>query len=178
MMLYSYNHNDINPTLHIKMQIKTHMQKQAILCCSNSNGLITSDFGYSTQGERHYSFHADHTIWPHKRTVHLVMPKISVGSGPKNTTTSSILNCMTKSTICLHGPMSTIKLLFFKNLQISDQLFQSWRHLHSSPISSIGFIMTVVIVISFVDERKTTQWLCTWTNIQIVLSLTKLNGKI
>ena len=41
--------------------------------------LLTSDFRSSTRGERHNSYYADCTIWPHKRAVHPVVFKISSG---------------------------------------------------------------------------------------------------
>ena len=42
-----------------------------------TNGWLISDFGYSTRRERHDSYYADHTIWPHKRAAHPVLFKIS-----------------------------------------------------------------------------------------------------
>ena len=54
------------------------------LCCSGTNGSLTFDFGSLTQGERYNSYYADHTIWPHKRAVHLAMFKISVGRDLQN----------------------------------------------------------------------------------------------
>ena len=51
------------------------------------------------------------------------------------------------SILYLHGPMST------SNSQ--DNIFRAWRHPHSSLISSLGFIITIVIVISLARERKT-----------------------
>ena len=47
--------------------------------------LLTSNFGSSTLGERHNSYHANHS----KRAAHLVLFKISVGKDSKNPTTSS-----------------------------------------------------------------------------------------
>ena len=44
--------------------------------------------------------------------------------------------------------------VFFKIAKFSAHCFRAWRHSHSSPISYLGFIMTVVIVISSVCERK------------------------
>ena len=128
--------------------------------------LLTSGFGSSTRGERHNSYYADHTIWPHQRAAHLVMFKIFVSRDPKNPITSSTLNCMTEtqlpacmvqsqllnsvaensilclhsrnSRICLHGPISTPNWLFFKILKFSAHLFRAWSHLHSRPISCLG----------------------------------------
>ena len=44
--------------------------------------------------------------------------------------------------------------VFFKILKFSAHRFRAWRHSHSSPISCLGFIMTIVIVIPFAHERK------------------------
>ena len=51
-----------------------------------------------------------------------------------------------------HGRTSTKS--FSKSSKFSAHLFRAWRHPHSSRISCRGFIMTVVIVISFAHERK------------------------
>ena len=59
--------------------------KQADSIVSGTNGLLTSDFGSSTWGERHNSYYANHP----QRAAHLVMFKISVCKDPKNLTTSS-----------------------------------------------------------------------------------------
>ena len=58
------------------------------------------------------------------------------------------------STICLLGPMSTFNWLIFKILKFSAHLFWAWRHPHSSLIFCLRFIMTMVIVTSFVHKRK------------------------
>ena len=44
---------------------------------------------------------------------------------------------------------------FSKSSNSQDHLFRLWCHPHSSPISCLVFIMTMVIVISFACERKT-----------------------
>ena len=44
--------------------------------------------------------------------------------------------------------------LFFKIPKISAHRFRTWRHSHSSPISYLGFIMTIVIVISSTRKRR------------------------
>ena len=51
-----------------------------------------------------------------------------------------------------NGPTSTES--FSKSSKFSAHLFRAWHHPHSSTISSLGFILTKVIVISFVCERK------------------------
>ena len=67
---------------------------------------------------------------------------------------------------------------FSKSSSSQDYLSRAWRHPHSSPISCQGFIMTMVIVIFFVDKHKTVPndyvpELLT----RIVQSPTKLNDK-
>ena len=43
---------------------------------------------------------------------------------------------------------------FFKIPKFSAHRFRAWRHSHSSLISYLGFIMTIVIIISSVRERR------------------------
>ena len=53
--------------------------------------------------------------------------------------------------------MAQIQLLtrlFFKIPKFSAHRFRAWRHSHSYPISYLGFIMTIVIVISSEPEFK------------------------
>ena len=59
------------------------------------------------------------------------------------------------SIVCLHGPISTSTDSFSESSYSYDHLLRAWRHPHSSSISCLGFIMTMVMVISFVSERKT-----------------------
>ena len=68
--------------------------------------------------------------------------------------------------------------VFFKIPIFSAHCFLAWCHSHSSLISCLGFIMTIVIVISFALERKLYPMLCTWTKSRTVQSPTKLNDKI
>ena len=44
---------------------------------------------------------------------------------------------------------------FSKSSNSQDHRFLAWRHSHSRPVFYLGFIMTIVIVISFARERKT-----------------------
>ena len=67
---------------------------------------------------------------------------------------------------------------FWKSSNSQDHRFRAWRHSHSTHISYLGFIMTIVIVISFARKRKLYPTLCTWTKSRIVQSQTKLNDKI
>ena len=110
-------------TLHIQMQIQAGTGR---LCCSGTKTFLNFClWPIATRGERHNSYYADHTIWPHKRAVHPVMFKTSVGKDPKNSTlrlngriTNSRLNGR-NSTVCLRGLMSAFNWLFFKNLKFS-----------------------------------------------------------
>ena len=94
---------------------------------------------------------------------------IFAGRDPKSLTAAATVE---NSTVCLHDPMSTfnsmvgLQLLntmvgtqllnimvgtqqsFSKSSKFSAHLFWVWRHPHSIPISCLGFIMTMVIVIS------------------------------
>ena len=96
--------------------------------------------------------------------------------------------------VCLHGPKSTPNRCVFQNLQIlwtisllkcfskssdsQDHCLRAWHHSHSSLISYLGFIMTIVIVISFAHECKLYPMLCSWTKRRIVQNPTKLNDKM
>ena len=100
-----------------------------------TNGLLISNFGSSTQGERHNSYYANHP----KRTAHLVMFKISVGRDPKNPTTcfdGRELNCL--------PPWSNLNFnwLFFKILKFSGPSLPGMTSSTPSSISCLGFIMT------------------------------------
>ena len=81
-------------------------------------------------------------------------------------------------TVCLHCPKSTLNWLFFKIFQFSGPSLPGVTSFILQPISYLRFIMTIVIVISFAQERKLYPMLCTWTKSRIVQSPTKLNDKI
>ena len=125
---------------------------------SNSQDhLLTSSMG--TRGERHNSYHVNHP----QHAAHLVMFKISVGRDLKKQTTSSTAQIQ----------LSTYS--FSKSLNSQDHLFRAWRYPHSSP----WFIMTIVIVISFMRLRKTVpNDYAPELLTQIVQSPTKLNDEI
>ena len=141
--------------------------------------LLTSEFSSSTRGERHNSYNADPTIWPHKCVAHPVMFKISVGRDPNNSTVCHNGRNPNYSTLWqrtqFSAPMAETQLsacmvqcrpstdLTFKILKFSAHLFWASRHLHTSPLSCLEFIMTTVIVISFARERKLYLMLCIWS---------------
>ena len=106
-------------------QYNKYMQMPAGFIVQVRTVLSTSDFGSSTRRERHDSYYAYHSIWPHKYAAHPVMFKISVGRDPKNPTTPSMVKSNSQlptgrnSTFCLHGPISTFNSLFFKILKVS-----------------------------------------------------------
>ena len=109
--------------IHIQIQSKTNTGELLFLVRMH---LSTSDFGSSTRGERHNSNYADHTIWPYKCAVHLVVFKISVGRDPKNPTTSSVVKIQLSTqwqSTQLSASMVQCQLpnrLFFKNLKFSE----------------------------------------------------------
>ena len=140
-----------------------HRRKQANSVVQVQTILLTSDFGSSTRGERHNSNKADHTVWPHKRAAHPVMFKTSVGRDPKNTTASSMIIIQLSTSNSTAGTQLSACIVqcqswtdsFLKSSNSPDHLFRAWRHPHSSLISCLEFIMTMVMVISFVHEHKT-----------------------
>ena len=148
---------------------RMHMQTtntQAGLCCSAMNGLLTSDFGSSTRGERHNFYYANHL----QRSAHLVVFRsqfIFAGRDLKNLTATatvenltqwqrtqfSIYMAKTQLSACM-VQSQTLNWLFFKILKFSAHLCWAWCHPDSSPIFWLGFIMTITIVISFACKHK------------------------
>ena len=169
--------------ISITTVLQIHIQIQADSVVQIRTVLLTSVFGSSTRGERHNSYNADHSIRPQKCAAHPVMFKISVGRNPKNPTTSSMVKIQLSTSKSMAGTQLSACMV---QCQLSTDLFLkssnsqpiSSGHPHSSPISCLGFIMTIVIVISFVHEHKTVPNDCTWTKSRIVQSPTKLNNKI
>ena len=117
------------------------------LCCSGTNGLLTSGFSSSTRGERD-------TILillsdsPPTHAVHLVMIKISVGRDPKiltaaATVENSILYApmAENSTVFVHGPMSTSQLTLFQNLQILRTISFGHDIIHSPAPFSVWTLL-------------------------------------
>ena len=100
---------------------------------------------------------------------------LTIMVGPQLQLSTSVAE---NTTVCLHSPKSTPKWLFFKILKFSGSSLPSKTSFTLQPISYLGFIMTIVIVISFAYERKLYPMLCGWTKSWIVQSPTKLNDKI
>ena len=138
-MLYAicnHNHNQLQQYIYKckYREIQTYANTGG-LCWS---GLLASDFGSSTRGEIHNSYDTNYS----QRAAYLAMFKISVCRDPKNPTTSSTAQIQ----------LSTDS--FPKSSNSQDHLFRAWRHPHSSPIFCQGFIMAMVIALSFARERK------------------------
>ena len=122
------------------MQKHRRTQIHRRLRCSGTNRLLISDFGSSTRGERDtirksLSYHT--MLTTPQRSAHLVIQSqflhTMVGPQLLNTMAGTQLN------------------LFSKYSKFSAHLF--WASTLQF-ISCLGFIMTMVIVISFVRERK------------------------
>ena len=76
-------------------------------------------------------------------------------------------------------PPVNSQLTLFQNLQILGTIASEHDVIHTpNHISYLGFIMTIVIVISFACKCKPYLILCTWTKSRIVQSPTKLNDNI
>ena len=100
--------------------------------------------------------------WPHKRMVHLAMFKVSVCRDQKNPTTSSMVQIQLDSlpqwqklNFLSPWPNLNSQLTLFQNPQILRTISSGHDIIHTPvPFPSWGFIMTMVIVISFVHEHK------------------------
>ena len=144
--------------------------------------LLTSDFGSSTRGERQFlkvfrnhtmlttSFNGRNTtLYPNGRSSTIVFHSPTsksqlpgrIPTSQHHWRTQLLLSAIEADnpTVCLHRPKSTFNWRIFQNLQILSTI--AWRYSHSSPISYLGFIMTMVTVISFAHERKLYRMLCT-----------------
>ena len=99
--------------------------------------------------------------------------------GPKSTPNFNCLPQCQKPQLCAYMAQSQLPTdPFSKSSNSQDHRFEIWRHSHSSLISYLGFIMTIMIVISFAREHKIVPKVCTWTKSRIVQSPTKVNDKI
>ena len=141
----------------------------------------TSDFGSSTQGERHNSYYANpidkrrnpwylrsHSVEIRKTQLHLQRSKFNSplhGREPNSQPPWSNVN---------------FKLTLFQNHQILRTISSGHDVIYSpAPFSVWGFNMAMVIVISFVRERKTSPIDYTPELLmRIVQSPTKLKEKI
>ena len=129
-----YNHDDLNPTVHIQMQIQIWKQVNTIQVdsvVSGTNGLLTSCLWFfDTRREiRFLKVFRNHTPPPTFSTSHGVLDLNSslpveilktqlLDSMAESPTTSSMVKIQL-SNDCLHGPMSTFNWRFFKILKFS-----------------------------------------------------------
>ena len=134
------------------------------------NRLLISDFGSSTRGERQFfkvfriittpttfgtsrgvlDLHLHHsgtpTSYHHCRTQLL-----TIMVGPQLQLFAIKAD---NPTLCPHGPKITPQLTLFQNFQILMTIASAHDVIHSPVISYLGFIMTIMIVISFARKRK------------------------
>ena len=165
-------------TVHIHMQIQ-----RRTLCCSSKNAFINFWLQlFDTRGETQFlKVFRNHTILTTPPTFGTSRGVLDLNSSSLvGTRNGRKLNSMAENSIlcpngrssivCQHGPISISPLhgqtstsqhqgrtptkSFSKFSKFSAHLFWAWHHLHSSLISCLGFIMTMVIIISFAHERK------------------------
>ena len=72
----------------------------------------------------------------------------------RNSTSTVCLNSREPNCLFTWSKVNSQLPFFSKSSNSQDHHFQAWRPSHSSLISYLGFIMTIVIVISFVHEHK------------------------
>ena len=103
--------------------------------------------------------YANHTTWP-QRAAHLVMSKVSVGRDPKNPTTS--FNSR-KSSLCLHGHISTPNWQFFKIFKYSGPFLLGMTPSTLQPyFLSGGLLWQWWLSYPLRASVKCTNWLYTW----------------
>ena len=142
---------------YIYCQILIHMLTSKHMYKYRYRRTLTSDFSSSKWWETQFlsllyrtiltpSFNARNpTLCPNGRNSNIVFHR---------PTSKSQLPGRT-STFQHHGRTPTE--YFSNSSKFSAHLFWAWRYPHSSPIFSLGFIMTMVIDISFAHERKLLQ---------------------
>ena len=116
-------------------------------------------------------------LTPYPRTAHLVVFKISVGGDPKNSTLR--LSGRIPNYLPTWSNLNS-QLTLFQNLRILRTI-SSWYDVIYTPATFPvwGFIMTMVIVISFAHERKTVpNDYAPELLTRIIQSPTKLNDEI
>ena len=156
--MYSHNHNDIN----------SNTQYADRLCCSGTNGLLTSWLqSIVTRGKRHNSYYADRTIWPHQQRILRCLWSLSV-------------EIQKNSTLRLYGPPSILNWFFFKILKFSGPSLSGMTSSTLLPHFLFGGLFwQMVIVISFARECKTVlNDYAPELLTRIVQNPTKLNDKI
>ena len=171
---------------HESNTIHTQMQTQGDSVVSGTNGFINFwlrffDMRRETQ---FWKVYADHTMltplcW---RAAHLGMFKISVGRDKKNSTTSSTAQVLLSPQWQKLNSTSMVQsqLTLFQNPQILRTISSGHDVIYTlAPFPVWGFIMTMVIVISFACKCKTALNDCAPELLtRIVQSPTKLNHKI
>ena len=139
-------------TLHIHMQ--KHRQADSVV--SDTNGFINFCLQFfDTKRERHNSYDANHTIWPHKRSL-----SVEICKTPTTCLNGRELNylCPNRRELnCLPAWSNVnLQLTLFQKPQILRPITSGHDIIHTpAPFFCLGFIMTIVIVISFAYERKT-----------------------
>ena len=172
-LLYSHSHNDINNNskyTYAKTQVDTNTQATPLFRyeCFINFWLWFLD----TRRETILKSLLYHTM----QTISLSELNFSTSWSDPN------FNCLPQwqttqlSAYIVQSQLPTDS--FSKSSNSQDHRFWAWCQSHSSLVSYLGFIMLIVIVISFLRERKLYLMLYTWTKSWIVQSPTKLNYKI
>ena len=155
----------LNNRKRVDMPLKQRNQYTSGLKYTGTNGLLlTSEFASSTQGERQFLnvFRNCTLLTTPQNSAHLVVQSqflnTMVGLNFSPSWPEHNINCLPQWQITqLSAYMAQSQLptdSFSKSSNPQDHRFRAWCHSHSSPISYQGFIMTIVIVISFARERR------------------------
>ena len=151
--LYTVAYLGLAIIIHIQYICKHTIQMQADSVDLIRTVLLTSDFGSSTRGERHNSYYANptpnvrHTLWC-LRSLSVEIRKSSTAEISTSTQWQKF-NCL--------PPLSNLNFLLtlFQNPQILMTISSGHDVIHTPASFPVWrFIMTMVIVISFVRERK------------------------
>ena len=110
-MLYNHDYLNNNSTYTYSYTVK--YKYRWTLSFHVRMVLLTSDFGSWQHKERDTILTI---LTPSQYLAHLVMSKISAGRDLQN---SNYIFNSPNSTVCLHGPISTLNWLFFKILKFS-----------------------------------------------------------
>ena len=128
------------------------------LCCSGKNAFFNFWLRFFVTRRRTQFL----LRWPHKRSAHPVMFKISVGRDLKIPTTSKFNSGLNgeKSTSKLNGPTSTPNWLFFKILKFSGPSLPSMTSFTLQPyfLSGVYYDNADCHILC----TRCTQWLYTW----------------
>ena len=179
------------------MQKQKRTQIHRRLRCSDTNRLLTSRIRFfDTRRETILKSLSYQTmLTTPQRSAHLVVqcqflnimvsPQLlNITVGPNFLTSWSdpqlqlYASMADNPTVCLHVQSQLPTDVFLKILKFSGPSLLSMTSFTLKPHFLSGFLMTIVILISFARERKLYPILCTWTKSRIVQSPTKLNDKI